>query len=77
MAKTKLSGTVISDKMQKTRVVEVETLKLNVKYQRRYKSHKRFKAHDEKGEYKTGDKVVIEESKPLSRDKHWTIISKA
>lgn len=76
MAKKKLQGIVVSDKMQKTVVVEVESMKEHPKYKRRYKSHKRFKAHDENREYHTGDKVVIEECAPMSKDKNWKVISK-
>jgi small subunit ribosomal protein S17 len=76
MAKRKLIGKIVSAKMQKTVVVEVERIKEHPKYKRRFKVHNRFKAHDEKGEYKEGDVVVIEETKPLSKDKNWTVISK-
>lgn len=76
MAKKKLQGVVVSDKMQKTVVVEVERMKEHPKYKRRYKIHKRYKAHDEKGEFHTGDNVVIEETKPISKDKNWIVISK-
>ena len=62
--------------MQKTVVVEVERIKEHPKYKRRYKVHKKYKAHDEKGEYKTGDKVIIEECRPLSKDKRWRVIKK-
>ena len=76
MAKKTLQGIVVSDKMQKTVVVEVESVKEHPKYKRRYKMHKKFKAHDEKGEFHIGDKVVIEETKPLSKDKNWIVKSK-
>lgn len=76
MAKRKLIGKVVSNKMQKTVVVEVERIKEHPKYKRRFKVHKRFKAHDEKGEYKVGDNVVIEETRPISKDKNWQVISK-
>ena len=76
MSKKQLQGIVVSDKMQKTVVVEVESIKEHPKYKRKYKSHNRFKAHDEKQEYHVGDKVVIEESKPISRDKNWIVIKK-
>jgi len=62
--------------MQKTRVVAVTRLRLHPKYQKYYKITQRFKAHDEKNEYKTGEEVVIEECRPLSKDKRWRIISK-
>jgi len=76
MAKKILTGKIISDKMQKTVVVEVETIKEHPKYKRRYKFHKNYKAHVEMGEYKTGDKVVIEECRPISKDKKWKVIKK-
>jgi len=76
MAKKKLQGIVISDKMQKTVVVEVERIKEHPKYKRRFKVHKKYKVHDEKGEFHAGDKVVIEETKPMSKDKNWKVIRK-
>lgn len=76
MPKRKLRGKIISSKMQKTVVVEVERIKKHPKYKRRYKFHKRYKAHDEKGEYKTGDRVIIEECKPISKDKKWKVVGK-
>ncbi len=76
MAKKKLQGVVVSDKMQKTVVVKVERIKEHPKYKRRYKIHKKYKAHDEKGEYYVGDNVVIEETAPISKDKHWKVIGK-
>lgn len=74
--KRKLEGIVVSDKMQKTRVVAVTRLKKHEKYLKYFKSTSRFKAHDEKNEYRAGDKVVIEETRPLSREKRWTIVGK-
>ncbi len=76
MPKKQLKGIVVSDKMQKTVVVEVERIKEHPKYKRRYKIHKRFKAHDEKEEYKVGDRVIIEECRPLSREKRWRVIGR-
>ena len=76
MSKKTLQGIVVSDKMQKTVVVEVESMKEHPKYKRRYKMHKRFKAHDQNQEYHMGDKVVIEESKPISKDKNWVVLRK-
>ncbi len=72
----KLKGTVVSDKMNKTRVVAIEKLKKHPRYQKFYKVTARFKAHDEKNEYKTGDNVIIEETRPLSKDKRWKILNK-
>ena len=76
MPKKQLTGTVISNKMQKTIVVRVERLKEHPKYKRRFRVHKKYKAHDEKGEYKAGDKVIIEECRPISKDKRWRVIKK-
>lgn len=72
----KLQGIIVSDKMNKTRVVAVTRLKKHPRYKKYYKVTRRFKAHDEKNEYKTGDKVIIEETRPLSKEKRWRIISK-
>jgi small subunit ribosomal protein S17 len=74
--KRKFKGIVVSDKMDKTVVVEVERIKEHPKYKRRYKVHKRFMAHDEDNKYRIGDKVIIEESRPLSRHKRWRVIEK-
>ena len=71
-----LEGVVVSDKMTKTVVVEVKRLKKNQKYQKQFKVSARYKAHDEKGEYHTGDKVVISETRPLSREKRWIVSGK-
>mgnify|MGYP001607794542 FL=1 len=76
MPKRRLIGIVVSDKMQKTRVVEVSRFKQHPKYLRRVRIHKKYKAHDEKGEYHVGDKVAIEESRPISKDKRWVVIGK-
>ena len=76
MSKKRLQGIVVSDKMQKTVVVEVTRIKLDPKYKKRYKVNKRYKAHDEKDEYKTGDKVIIEECRPISREKRWKVVKK-
>lgn len=71
-----LTGTIVSDKMQKTRIVLVERIKQHPKYKKRFRAHKRFKAHDEKEEYHMGDRVIIEETRPLSKDKRWIILKK-
>ena len=72
----KLQGTVVSDKMQKTRIVTIDRLKKHPRYKKFYHVTERFKAHDENNEYKTGDKVVIQEARPLSKDKRWMIVEK-
>ena len=74
--KTQLKGVVVSDKQDKTVVVRVESLKEHPRYKKRYTSHKRYKAHDEKGEFKEGDSVVIEQTRPLSKEKKWRVIKK-
>ncbi len=74
--KRKLEGVVTSDKMTKTVVVTVTRLVLHPKYSKHYKVSKNFKAHDENNEYKVGDKVVIEETRPISKDKRWKVILK-
>jgi small subunit ribosomal protein S17 len=76
MAKKTLQGIVVSDKMQKTVVVQVERMKEHPKYKRRYKIHKKYKAHDQNQEYHIGDKVVIEETAPISKDKKWRVVGK-
>ncbi len=71
-----LQGTVVSDKMEKTIVVRVDSLKPHPKYMKRYVSSKRFMVHDEKGEYKVGDVIRFEETRPLSRHKKWRAVGK-
>ena len=69
----KLKGTVVSDKMDKTIVVDVTLLKKHPKYERRFKVSKRYKVHDPENKHKIGEKVVIEETRPMSKDKSWKI----
>jgi small subunit ribosomal protein S17 len=66
-------GRVVSDKMQKTRVVAVERRFRHPQYERVIKRTTRFKAHDERNESHVGDQVVIIETRPLSKDKRWRI----
>ena len=73
----KLSGIVVSDKMKKTVVVAVSHTKMHSKYLKYLTKTNRFKAHDENNEYHTGDKVVIQETRPISRDKRWIVVGKA
>ena len=75
--KRKLQGTIVSDKMQKTVVVQVERIKQHPRYKRRYRVFKKYKAHVEKGDFKIGDKVIIEECRPISKEKRWRVIKKA
>lgn len=72
-----LKGVVVSDKMNKTVVVEISRMKKHPKYKKYYSVTKRFKAHDAEGQYHTGDKVLIQETKPLSKEKRWKVIGKA
>jgi small subunit ribosomal protein S17 len=67
-------GRVTSDKMQKTIVVSVESLKRDRIYKRTYKFTTKFKAHDEENTARIGDVVRIEETRPLSRDKNWRLV---
>ena len=76
MPKKRLIGKIISDKMEKTVVVQVEEIKKHPLYKRRYRFHKKYKAHNEKSDLKIGDKVVIEECRPMSKEKRWKVIKK-
>lgn len=69
-----LEGVVVSDKMEKTVVVAVDTFKAHPKYLKRYLSTKRYKAHDPENRCKVGDRVKIVEVKPISKDKKWKIV---
>lgn len=72
--KKTLKGVVVSNKMDKTIVVLIEQIKKHPKYKKRYKVHKKYKAHDPENKYKIGDKVVIQESRPISKEKKWIVI---
>ena len=71
--KRRLIGVVTSDKMNKTRVVTVERRLAHAKYGKYMTKRATYKAHDEKNEYRVGDRVVIVESRPLSRQKRWRV----
>jgi small subunit ribosomal protein S17 len=73
-SRRRLIGRVASDKMQKTVVVEVVRFKRDPVYKKYVRVRKRYKAHDEKNEFKTGDRVEIEEHRPLSREKRWKVV---
>ena len=68
-------GVVVSDAMQKTRVVKIERVYRHPRYQRVVRMSKKLKAHDEANESHVGDRVIIEESRPLSKEKRWRIRS--
>jgi small subunit ribosomal protein S17 len=71
-----LSGVVVSDKMDKTVVVSVTRFVKHPKYKKYLKKSKHYKAHDAGNAYKTGDKVTIVESRPISKDKHFIVLEK-
>ena len=66
-------GVVVSDGMQKTRVVRIERVYRHPRYERVVRSSKKLKAHDEANESRVGDRVLIEETRPLSKEKRWRI----
>ncbi len=70
-----LKGTVVSAKMQKTIVVRVDMQKKHPKYGKHYRASKKFKAHDEAGAYRVGDTIMMQETRPLSREKRWEAVS--
>ena len=80
--KKRLTGKIISNKMQKTVVVRVESTREHPKYKRRYRLHKNYKAHVKNGRhppttpYQIGDKVIIEECRPISKEKGWKVVKK-
>jgi len=67
-------GVVVSDKMNKTVVVAVGDFKTDAKYKKKYKSTKRYKAHDEENKYKVGDAVEIVPCRPISKDKSYKVV---
>lgn len=69
-----LKGVVVSDKMDKTIVVLVERIKEHPHYKRRYRVFKKYKAHDPENNYKVGDKVSIQECRPISKEKRWIVL---
>lgn len=69
-----VEGIVVSDKMDKTIVVSVDTFKAHPKYLKRYIVTKKYKAHDPENRFKIGDKVKIRQSKPMSKGKKWAVI---
>ena len=73
----KFKGTVVSDKMTKTIVVKVDSFKMHEKLKKRYKVSTKYKVHDEKGQFKIGDKVDFVECRPLSKDKKWRVVYSA
>jgi len=74
--KQQITGLVVSDKMDKTVVVEVHERKRHPKYHKSYSVTKKYKAHDEANEYHKGDKVVIESIRPMSKEKKFKVLKK-
>ncbi len=72
--KKRREGVVVSDKMTKTRVVVIERVYRHPRYERVITRSKRLKAHDEQNASKVGDRVLIEETRPLSKEKRWRIL---
>ena len=72
----RLRGVVVSDKMDKTVVVLVNRFVEHSKYKKYIKQSKKYKAHDEENKHKVGDMVEIEETRPLSKDKHFRVLEK-
>lgn len=69
------TGTVVSDKMDKTVVVAIESFVMHPLYKKQLKRTTKLKAHDENNECGMGDKVEIMETRPLSKDKRWRLLS--
>jgi len=69
-----LKGIVVSDKMDKTIIVLVERIKEHPRYRRRYRVSKKYKVHDPEKRYKVGDKVSIQECRPISKEKKWVVV---
>lgn len=79
-SRREMQGVVVSDKMDKTVIVKVERVVKDHTFHKYLKRHMKYKAHDEKNACAAGDKVLIVESRPLSREKRWrvrTILEKA
>lgn len=74
MPRRRLSGQVVSDKMEKTVVVQVTSSKRHPVYNKIMRTVKKYMAHDEDGAVHQGDWVTIEESRPLSRRKRWRVV---
>lgn len=69
------NGVVISNKMNKTIVVRVDSNKINEKYKKYYTISKTYKVHNPEGKYKVNDKVKFIECRPLSKDKRWRVLN--
>jgi small subunit ribosomal protein S17 len=67
-------GMVVSTKMNKTVIVRVDSMSLHAKYNKNYKTSRKYPVHDEKGEAKAGDKVTFVECRPISKTKKWRLV---
>lgn len=76
VTRKQLQGTVVSDKMMKTVTVLVNRFEKHPKYGKFMKISKKYKAHDEEGAFKMGDQVIIEECRPISKDKTFKVLGK-
>ena len=74
--KKQLQGKITSLKMKNTAVVEVREVKEHPIYKKRFNFDKKYKAHLEGGDFQEGDKVIIEETRPISKEKHWKVLRK-
>ena len=74
MPKKEMIGVVISNKMDKTVVVKVETKKRHKLYKKVFRRSKKYKAHDEQNTCNIGDVILIKEERPISREKRWQVI---
>ena len=72
--KKRFNGVVVSDKMDKTIVVNIDRVRIHPKYKKRYTVSKKYKVHDEKNQMKEGDKVTFIECRPISKDKRWRVV---
>ncbi|MEO9615732.1 MAG: 30S ribosomal protein S17 [Nitratireductor sp.] len=77
MPKRILQGTVVSDKNDKTVVVKVERRFTHPVMKKTVRTSKNYKAHDEANSHKVGDSVFIQESRPISKDKRWVVVTEA
>ena len=74
--KRKLTGTVVSTKMDKTIVVSVDRTVVHPKYGKRYVQSRKYHVHDEHGAYKVGEEVTFQQCRPYSKTKCWRVLSK-
>ena len=72
----KLKGVIVSNRMKDTAVVLVNRLAQAPKYHKYYKVSKKFKAHNAGNQYQEGETVIIQETRPISKDKKWIIVAK-